>query len=73
MQLRREIGRQFLILLLSPFLGISLIIADLKVGVKLPALQQKMLYLNKATRSKGQNRLIKQLVSPSLPQADLLA
>jgi hypothetical protein len=36
MQLSKDIGLQLVILLVSPFFGISLRVPDLKVGVRVP-------------------------------------
>ena len=38
---KREIGRQFLIFVTSPFLGIYRIVADLKVSASLPFRKQQ--------------------------------
>ena len=43
----KEIGRQFLILLISPFFRIKRMVADLKVSVKVPFLKQQLAYIGR--------------------------
>ena len=71
MQLRREIGLQFLILVQSPFFGINLMEAVKKLCDSLPVPTQKFAYLVNGVRRRCQNFLIKQLLMPSGPEAVL--
>ena len=68
-QLSKLIGLQFLILVASPFFGINFIDAVLKFWVSLPLAWHVLAYLNNGIRKNSQNRLIKQLDRPSMPDA----
>jgi hypothetical protein len=70
MQERREIGRHFLMFLASPFFGISLIIAVLKLCVKVPFSKAFDAYLAKGVLKMYQYFLIKAVFKPSMPAAD---
>ena len=72
MQFKREIGRQFLIFVQSPFLGISFITAVRKLCERLSWLIQKLVYLCRGVLSIRQNFLIKWLLIPSGPAAVLV-
>ena len=72
MQLKSEIGLQLLIFVQSPFLGISLIVADLKGGVRSPLRKQQSEYFFRGTLNHFQNLLMNLLFIPSPPAADLL-
>ena len=67
-----EIGRQFFILLISPFFGINLIVADLKVLLRDPVRKQQVAYLNSGTRNILQNFAINLVLSPSIPAAEFM-
>jgi hypothetical protein len=65
-----KIGRQFFNKDLSPFFGINLTQADLKVDVKIPLLKHALEYFKSGKRSLCQNREIKAMSRPSRPGAD---
>ena len=69
---KREIGRQFFMLVFSPFFGINLIVADLKVLVRVPFLKQQVAYLKSGTRKYFQNLEIKRVLNPSIPAAEFM-
>ena len=65
-------GRQFLISLVFPFLGIILMQAVLKVGVSLPLRKHARAYPRRGVLQKDQILVINLLLNPSIPLADFL-
>ncbi len=73
MQLSNEIGCQFVILVVSPFLGISFRRPDLKVGVSFFFSRMQPAQRWSGTLKKRQYFFMKQLLIPSMPDALLFA
>ncbi len=69
---KSEIGRHFFISLASPFFGISLIMEDRKLTVKVPFLKTVQAYLCNGFRKIFQYRCINLVLNPSRPAAEFL-
>ena len=67
---RREIGLQFLMEATLPFLGMSLMLAPLKLPVSSPTSKNRNAYLSKGLLRKVQHFFIAKLLKPSIPAAD---
>jgi hypothetical protein len=65
-------GLQFFIIEVSPFLGINLIRAVLKLSVSLPFMIHTLVYSKRGCLKCCQNFLIKRLFKPSIPGAELV-
>ncbi len=69
---KRKIGRHFFMSHASPFLGISFIIDELKLTVKVPLRNTVLAYLWRGLRNIFQYRVINLVLNPSKPAAEFL-